>query len=222
MPIEIQTKLSSYLSRVFAWMVLAMALSGIASFLVYSSETLQNIIFSSPIVFYSIIIGEFIVVGTLSARIQKMSPAVAFGLFALYSILTGLTLSVILFAYAPKMLVGAFLMASSVYGIMAVIGYTTKVNLSGLRVFFTMAIIGIIVASIANIFLKLTGLSLVLNYVTLIVFSGLTAYDMQRIRANNEQGYIENKYAIVDALGMYINFINIFISILNILNSGKR
>lgn len=212
----VQTKLSSYMSRVFAWMFYGVVISGISALIMYSSPVLQYLIFGNSLVFYTILIAEFITVILVSRVINRINTLTAIGLFTLYSFLTGLTLSVVLFAYAPMTLVSALLMTASVYGIMAIIGYTTKVNLSGLGTFFMMSVIGIIIASIVNIFLQSDAFSVILSYMTIVVFAGLTAYDMQRIRQASEMGITENRYAILDALGMYINFINIFLSILNI------
>ncbi len=217
--VQTQTVQTTYISKVFGWMFYAMLLSGVSSFLVYTNSALQEFIFGSAIRFYGLIIAELVIVLSFSTLANRINTATAFLLFSLYSLLTGLTLSVILFAYAPKVIAGAFLMASSVYGIMAIYGYVTKVSLSGLRVFFFMGITSIIVVTIANIFLKSSGLNLIINYAALLVFSGLTAYDMQRIKNSGMQ---TTNRALQDALGMYLNFINIFISILNILNGGKR
>jgi FtsH-binding integral membrane protein len=216
---QIQTTQSTYISKVFGWMFYAMLLSGVAAVLVFNNTAMQDFIFGSPIRFYGLLIAEFVIVLTFSGLANRVSSATALLLFSVYSVLTGLTLSVILFAYAPKTIGGAFLMASSVYGIMAIIGFVTKKSLSGIRVFLLMGLISVIVVSIANIFLKSTGLNLILNYVTLFVFSGLTAYDMQRIK---NAGYQTTNRALQDALSMYLNFINIFISILNIVNGGRR
>jgi uncharacterized protein len=212
----IQTKTTTYMSKVFGWMLYAMVISGITSVALYNaSADIQYAILSKATIFWFLQLGAVIGLGLLLRRINTV---VAFILFTVYSMLTGVTLTIIMYAYAPKMIGGAFLMAAGIYGVMAVIGYTTKINLSGLRTFFIMAVLGIIGMSILNIFLGSDMLGLILSYVVIVVFAGLTAYDMQRIRQTSEMGYTDTKYALYDALGMYINFINIFLSILNIVS----
>jgi FtsH-binding integral membrane protein len=210
------TTLNRYLAGVFGWMIVAMVISGLAALAVYSSTALQNIIYSSPIVYYGLFVGQILAVVLLSARAHKIGSVQAFLLFTLYSVLTGLTLSVILFAYAPKMIAGSFFMAAGVYGIMAIIGYTTKVNLSRFGIFFMMAVLGIIMVSVVNIFLQLSGLNLILSYVTLVVFAGLTAYDVQMVKEHYYAGLTGGSYMLRSALSLYIDFVNIFVSILNI------
>lgn len=218
MPTAIQTKATTYISRVFGWMFYAMTLSGISSVLVYSSDALQKVLFENSTVSYILIILQLGAVFGLSLLVNKINGFVALILFTLYSVLTGLTLSSLLFLYDIKMLSGAFLMTAGIYGVMSIIGFTTKVNLSSLRVFFLMSLFGIVIASLVNIFLQSSGLDLILSYAAIFLFSGLTAYDMQRIKETSSFGYVENKYAIIDALSMYLNFINIFVNIVRILD----
>lgn len=216
--VQTTTSFNRYLAGIFGWMIVAMGVSGIAALMIYSSTSLQEIIFGNAITYYGLIIAELALVFYISARIHKLTSVKAFLLFLTYAFLTGLTLSVILLAYAPKMIVGSFFMAAAVYGIMAIIGYTTKINLSRFGTFLMMSVVGLIVASVANIFLKLEGLGLILSYATLIIFSGLTAYDMQRIKENYAAGHSGGALMIGDALSMYLNFLNIFLSILNIVD----
>lgn len=208
----------SYMPRVFGWMFYGMIVSGLLALFLSTNAFLLNLIFGNAIVYYGLLISQLIIVFGLSGMINKLNTVMAFALFTLYSALTGITLTVILLVYSGTLIAGAFMMAASIFGIMAVVGYTTKINLSRLGVFFMFAVLGVFAVGIANIFLKSDTLSLVLSYVTILVFGGLTAYDMQRIKEQNAVGMTENKYAIVDALGMYINFINIFLSLLNILD----
>ncbi|MFW5719682.1 MAG: Bax inhibitor-1 family protein [Candidatus Dojkabacteria bacterium] len=212
----VQSSFSSYMTFVFGWMFYGMIISGIAAILVYASPALQEAVLGSSAVFYTMIALQLGAVLLISLLLNRINALVAFLLFSFYSALTGLTLSSLLFVYDFKMLGGVFFMTAGIYGVMATLGYVTKVDLSGLRTFFLMAILGIIGFSVANIFIGSSGLDLILSYVTILVFSGLTAYDMQRIRKASQMGIRDQKYAILDALGMYINFINIFLSILNI------
>lgn len=216
--LQTNTTAATYMSKVFGWMFYAMLLSSFSALVVYSNTALQDLLFSSSNFIYLLMVLQIGSVLLLSFLINKINSFFAFFLFTFYSLLTGLTLSAILFTYDIKILTGAFLMTSGIYGIMCIIGFTTKMNLTSLRVFFMMSLFGIILASFVNLFLHSSGLDLLLSYGTIVLFSGLTAYDMQRIKKQSQFGYTENKYAIVDALSMYLNFINIFLRILRILN----
>jgi hypothetical protein len=158
----------------------------------------------------------------LSARIEKMTSATATGVFLLYSAINGLTLSAIFFAYNIGVISQAFLVAAAVFGVMSVYGYVTKTDLTHVGSLFIMGVVGIIIASLINMFFRSSMVNILISYIGVFLFLGLTAYDTQRIKSyyymgeGDSSGEILKKGAIISALALYLDFINIFIFLLRI------
>lgn len=217
-------KLNQLYEKVYTWMFFGLILSAFTAFTVSYSKVFQIVIFKSWVMM-TLIIVELILVFALSMAINKISDHTAKIMFVLYSLLNGLTLSVILFIYTSTSIVTAFMLTAILFGIMAYYGYSTKRDLSSWGSILLMIIIGIILAGIINIFLKSSMMNFIINIITVVVFSLLTAYDNYKIRKAVEYNGLRNeeeinKLGIIFALSLYIDFINIFLSLLNL--TGKE
>jgi hypothetical protein len=214
-----------FLAKVFNWMAAGLALTGIVAwFAVASGLTLS--IARSPLYIF-LILAELGMVFYLAARVEKMKAATATALFIGYAALNGLTLSVIFLRYTGTSIAGTFMITAGMFGAMAVYGMVTKRDLSGLGSFMFMGLIGIILASVVNMFLGSSTLHLAISAVGVLVFVGLTAYDVQRIKEMGEQGIMSQgestvqKGAILGALALYLDFINLFIMLLSLFGGGR-
>ena len=212
-----------FITAVYGWMVAALAISGIAAFAVFNSETLLYFIFGSRFTFLGLIIAELALVFILSAGIRRMSFPAAAASFVIYSIINGLTLSSVLFVYTGTSIVRIFVITALMFGAMSVYGATTKSSLQSAGKYLMMALIGLIIASLVNIFMRSSSLDWLISFVTVGVFTGLTAYDSQKITtaaryAQDNEDF--KKVAIIGALELYLDFINIFLALLRLF--GKR
>lgn len=216
---------SVFLAKVFNWMAIGLGLTGFTAYFV-ASTSLASVIIGSPI-FFVLIIAELGMVFYLSARIQKLTASTATGLFVGYSILNGLTLSTIFLAYTMSSLAGTFFIAGGMFAAMAVYGMVTKKDLTGMGSFLFMGLIGMILASVVNIFMGSDKLSWMISGIGVLVFTGLTAYDVQRITAMGKQGIMDGgeaairKGAIMGALALYLDFINLFLSLLRFMGDRR-
>ncbi len=205
-----------FLAKVFNWMAIGLAITGVTAYATVSTSLYQTI---KPFIFL-LFIAELGMVFYLSARINKMSAQAATGLFLGYAFLNGLTLSTILLMYTMTSIASTFFITAGMFGSMAVYGFVTKKDLSGMGSFLFMGLIGIVIASVVNIFLGSSMLSWMISGIGVIVFTGLTAYDVQKITKIGASGIMEQggaairKMAIMGALTLYLDFINLFIMLL--------
>lgn len=210
--------------KVYTWMTLALAITGMTAYYVATNETLMMSILTNKVLFYGLIIAEFGVVLGVSAAIGRLSALTATLLFILYSVINGATLSIIFLAYTASSIATVFFITAGTFAAMALIGYTTKTDLSSMGKIMFMALIGLIIATVVNIFLKSEGLTMILSYVGVIVFVGLTAWDTQKIKnmlmMAPDEGETAQKMALLGALTLYLDFVNLFIYMLQIF--GKR
>ena len=210
--------------KVYVWMTLALVITGFTAYGVATSPGILQAIFSNQILFWGLIIAEFALVIGVSAAINKLSLTTATLMFILYSVINGATLSIILLAYTMSSVATVFFITAGTFAAMALVGYTTKTDLTSIGKIVFMALIGLFIATIVNIFVKSSGLTLILNYVGVLVFVGLTAYDSQKIKQMLIQapdaGEGAQKLALLGALSLYLDFINLFIYLLRIF--GKR
>ncbi len=220
-----QIAFNQFLSKVFMWMFIGLLATGVTAFIVAMTPAFYTAIWSSKFLFIGLIIGELVLVSYLVGRIQRMSYTKAFSMFLIYSILNGLTLSVIFMRYTSESIAMVFGGASLIFGIMALYGYVTKTDLSAFRAFFIIGIIGILVMSVINIFVASSPLTTFISYVGIAIFAGLTAYDMQKLKAYYYQvskgKQSEGNLAILGALNLYLDFINIFLFLLRLLGRSK-
>ena len=211
--------------KVFVWMALALAITGLTAFGVATSPTLVTAIFSSKLMFWGLIIAEFALVFAISGAINKLSLSTATLLFILYSVVNGATLSVIFFAFSTAVIAKTFFITAGTFGVMALVGYTTKTDLTSMGKLLFMALLGIIIASVVNMFVHSSGFDLIISYVGVLIFVGLTAYDTQKIKQMclmaPDAGETAQKLALLGALELYLDFINLFLYLLRIFGNNK-
>ena len=222
---SIPTVEADFMQKVYLWMTFALTLTGFVAYRTTQSEFLLELIFSSSFGFIGLILAELALVFWISSGIQRMSSNMAIGLFLLYSVLNVMTLSVLLIAYTGASVASTFFITAGMFGAMSVYGYTTKQDLSSWGNLLFMALIGLILASVVNIYLQSSGLYWLINYIGVLVFVGLTAYDTQKIKQIAAQVIVESeegrKVAILGALTLYLDFINMFIFMLRILGNRR-
>lgn len=216
---------SVFLAKVFNWMAMGLGLTGIIAYFTAGTGLAQTIV-ASPL-FMVLIFAELGLVFYLSARIDKIQASTAAGLFVGYSALNGLTLSTVFLAYTSSSIAGTFFITAGMFGAMALYGLVTKRDLSGLGSFLFMGLIGLIIASVVNIFLQNSGLDWIISLIGVGIFTGLTAYDVQKIKRMGEEGILEQgeaavkKGAILGALALYLDFINLFLMLLRFFGGSR-
>ena len=210
--------------KVYVWMSLALVLTGVTAYGVATSPGVLNAIFTNQILFWGLVIAEFVLVIGISAAINKLSLTTATLMFVLYSVINGAVMSSIFLIYTMSSIASVFFITAGTFAVMAFIGYTTKKDLTSMGKILFMALIGIIIATIVNIFLKSSGLEMIVSYLGVLIFVGLTAYDSQKIKnmllMAPDAGEGAQKLALLGALTLYLDFINLFIYLLRIF--GRR
>ena len=219
------TAFPALMRKVFVWMTLALAITGLTAYGVATSPAILSLIFSSNVTFFGLIIAEFALVFAISGAINRLSLSTATMLFILYSVINGATLSSIFFAFSVATIGKVFFITAGTFGAMALVGYTTKTDLTSMGKLLFMALLGIIIASVVNMFVASSGLDLILSYVGVLVFVGLTAYDTQKIKqmcqAAPDAGESAQKLALIGALSLYLDFINLFLYLLRIFGNNR-
>jgi FtsH-binding integral membrane protein len=217
-------RVGAFLSRVYGWMFFGLLVTAVTAFVVASSPALIEIIFSNPLLRWGLFLAQLGLVIYLSARVEHMAPATAAALFALYSALVGVTASVILLIFTGPSIASTFIVTAGMFGAMAVFGTVTKRSLAGWGQFLFMGLIGLIIASIVGLFWQNGALQFVISVVGVLVFTGLTAWDAQRLKemavALPDGGV--GAYAVVGALSLYLDFINLFFFLLRFTGSRRN
>ncbi len=218
----LQARVSAAFAQVFWWMGIGLALTAITAMAVTYVEPLQRIVLGNPIIYFGLIIAELGMVFYLSLRLTKLSFSTALTIFLVYAAVNGLTLSAILLVYTATSVVSTFFITAGMFGAMALFGTTTKRDLSSWRSFLFMGLIGIIIASVVNIFLGSSMLHWMISLFGVAIFVGLTAYDTQKIKHMAVQNSLPiGKLAIYGALALYLDFINLFIMLLRFFGSSR-
>jgi len=219
---------TSFVNRVYGWMSGGLVISGVIAYLIGTDPTMTNKLIENPGLVWGALIAEFVLVLILSAGIKKMSSAVATGCYVLFAALTGVTLSLIFVRYSMASIATTFFVTSLTFGVMSVYGYVTKRDLTSIGNLCFMALIGLIIASVVNMFIGSSLLYWGVTYVGILIFVGLTAYDTQKIKEmsmalGNELSESETgkKYAIMGALALYLDFINLFLLLLRIFGGSR-
>lgn len=209
--------------KVYVWMTLALCITGLTAYGVASSPNLLMTIYQNSILLWGLIIGELALVMAVTAAINRLSLTTATMLFILYSALNGVTMSSIFLVYTMASIVKVFFISAGTFAAMAFVGYTTKRDLSKMGSLLFMALLGLIIATVVNLFVKSSGLDLILSYAGVLIFVGLTAWDTQKIKQILAQQYDASegaqKIALLGALSLYLDFINLFLHLLRILGS---
>ncbi|MFW5640482.1 MAG: Bax inhibitor-1/YccA family protein [Thermodesulfobacteriota bacterium] len=225
--VQQQTRVNSFIQSVYNWMGIGLALTGVIAFFVANNPTLLRLIAGNPILFFGLIIGELVLVFSLSARVQKIQASTATTMFIVYSILNGLTLSVIFVAYTAASIASTFFICAGTFVACSVYGMTTKRDLTSWGGFLMMGLIGIIIASVVNIFIRSSAMTMIVSYIGVLVFVGLTAYDTQKLKhmaltqPEDVEAGVVRKGAIMGALSLYLDFINLFLMLLRIFGGGR-
>ena len=215
----------AFMSKVYLWMTLALVVTGMTAYYVASSPAILYAIVSNQIAFWGLFIGELVLVFVLSSRIMSLSFVTASLMFVIYSIMNGVFFSFILLAYTEQSIATTFLITAGTFGAMSLFGFVTKRDLSTMGRILFMLLIGLIIATVVNIFMKAEGLTLILNYAGVVIFVGLTAYDTQSIKQMlQEHGDKEGaeKIALLGSLSLYLDFINLFIYLLRFFGESRK
>jgi FtsH-binding integral membrane protein len=216
--------LREYLASVFRYMAMALGITGAVALLVASSPALLQAIFGTPLA-YLFMFAPLIVVFYFSMKVHSMSVQSAQTAFWVYAVLMGVSMSVIFLAYTGESIAKTFFIAASMFGGMAIYGNTTKRDLSAWRTFLFMGVIGLLVAMLVNLFMQSSMMAFIISAAGVLIFTGLTAYDMQKIKesyyAVSHHEEMAKKVAIFGALQLYIDFINIFIHLLHLLGARR-
>ncbi len=223
---RIQTS-NEVMRGVFNWMALGLGLTALTAYQVADSPTMLRLIFGNPIIFWGVILAELGLVFAVSGWVTRMSKGTASGLFLLYSLLNGVTMSVVLLAYSGALIAQTFFVAAAMFGAMGLYGYNTKRDLSSLGAFLFMGLVGVLIASLVQIFWQNPMMEFIISVVGVIVFTGLTAYDTNRIKELtyevSDQGELAtHRVKIIGALTLYLDFINLFLMLLRLFGGRSR
>ncbi|UFS70005.1 Bax inhibitor-1/YccA family protein [Geomonas sp. RF6] len=210
---------SGVMRGVYGWMAGGLALTAFVSVLTVSSPAILQAILGNRLLFYALIFGELGLVVALSGAISRISAATASVLFLLYAALNGITISTIFLAYTAESIASTFLVTAGMFGAMSCYGYLTKSDLTSWGSFCFMGLVGVLIASLVNIFLHSSMIYWISSFCGIIVFTGLTAYDTQKIK---QYGAYGTKGAVLGALSLYLDFINMFLLMLRLLGNNRR
>ncbi|BAP58629.1 Bax inhibitor-1/YccA family protein [Candidatus Tachikawaea gelatinosa] len=220
------SNLKVYLNQVYGWMTCGLLLTAFVSFYLAKYSSFLQIVYTHPYIIISLVIVQLITFIILSSFITKLNSTLLTAGFMFYSFITGVTITSIFSAYHYYDIANAFFITASMFGVTSIYGYTTKSNLGRFSNTLIMALTGIIIASITNIFLKNSILYLIINYVSVVVFIVLIAYDTQLLKKISEEVDFQDpssirRYSIYGALRLYLDFINLFLTVLKITGDRK-
>lgn len=216
---------NTFVAKVYGWMSVALALTGFTALWVASTPTITNAIINNQILFWGLFIGELVLVFAISGAIQRISASTALFLFLLYSVLNGFTMSFIFLVYTATSIATTFFITAGTFAIMSIYGFMTKKDLTKVGSLLFMILIGVIIASVVNLFLKSTMLNWIITIAGIIVFVGLIAYDTQKIRQMSQADFDQEtgkKLSVLGALTIYLDFINLFLLLLNLFGGSRR
>lgn len=213
-----------YVQKVYAWMVGGLLTTGVTAWFVANTPALLAAIVGTPL-FYLFLFAPVIMVWVLAARVDRMKASTAVGIFFAYALTNGLTFSLLFLVYDLGSIAQVFAITAGMYGVTAAYGYLTKRDLTGVGGFMSMGLIGLIIAMVVNMFLSSPFVDWAISIIGVIVFTGLTAYDMQRIKKDYVLQYegqsVATKGAIMGALSLYLDFVNLFLFLLRLLGNRR-
>ena len=223
--LEMQAAFPVLMRKVYTWMTLALVLTGLTAYGVATSPGIMMALYSNSALMWGLVIAEFALVIGISAAINRLSLATATLMFVAYSVINGAMLSSIFMIYTAASIASVFFITAATFAVMALIGYTTKTDLTSVGKLLFMALIGLVIATIVNMFIGSSTLTMICSYVGVLVFVGLTAYDSQKIKNMLMQapdaGESSQKLALLGALTLYLDFINLFIYLLRIFGDRR-
>jgi len=215
-------RVTVFLRGVYGWMGCGLAVSALTGWLIGNSPTAVQLVAGNRVLLWGLLIAQIGIVVWLSARVERMAASTASLLFILYAALTGVTLSFVVVAYTGESVATTFIVTAGMFGAMAAYGTTTRRSLAGFGQFLFMGLIGVVLASVVGLFWHSDGLQFVISFIGVIVFTGLAAYDAQRLRnmaLTTSAGQV-GSYTIVGALALYLDFVNLFLMLLRF--TGNR
>ncbi len=223
-PAVATTDAQGFLARVFGWMFAGLLITGAAAAAIGSNDQLLTDITENPLILIGLIVLQLGLVITISAAIDRLSPAVALGLFFLYAASVGVIFAFIFELYTTQSIFTTFLITAAMFGAVGLWGYVTKRDLSTMGTVLIMALVGLILATIVNLFVASEALYWITTYAGVAIFAGLTAYDMQKIKGYAHaglEGDAEQRASILGALALYLDFINLFLYFLRIFGQSR-
>lgn len=224
--LEMQAAFPVLMRKVYTWMTLALVLTGLTAYGVATSPGIMMALYSNSALMWGLVIAEFALVIGISAAINRLSLATATLMFVAYSVINGAMLSSIFMIYTAASIASVFFITAATFAVMALIGYTTKTDLTSVGKLLFMALIGLVIATIVNMFIGSSTLTMICSYVGVLIFVGLTAYDSQKIKNMLMQapdaGESSQKLALLGALTLYLDFINLFIYLLRIFGDRRE
>lgn len=218
---------NNYIRSVYNWMAIGLAITGFLAYYVSGNESIRNLVLGNSMIFIVLILAELGLVFAIAGMINKMSAGTATALFVLYSALNGLTLSFIFLVYTTASIGRTFFICAGTFIACSIYGWTTKRDLTSFGGFLMMGLFGIIIATVVNIFLRSDAVTMAVTYLGVFIFVGLTAYDTQKIKnmaltqPDGLDGQVVRKGAILGALSLYLDFINLFLMLLRIFGTGR-
>jgi len=222
---QVRVEQANFIAKVYGWMCAALIATGLTAWYVAQTEEIIMALVSNKLLFYGLLIGEVLLVGYISKAMFSINVNLAKGLFFLYAIANGLTLSLIFVIFTASSIASTFFITAGTFAVMSAYGYFTKSDLTSMGKILMMGVIGILIASIVNIFANSTMLHWIIPYVGVFVFTGLVAYDTQKIKEmnviGNEGTDEDTKESLLGALTLYLDFINLFLFILRIFGDRK-
>ena len=217
-------RVTAFLRAVYGWMCAGLAITAVVAYMVAGSPALLQVLIGNQLLLFGLFIGQLALVFVLSARVDRLAPGTAAAIFVGYAALTGVTLSVLVLAYTGASIATTFVVTAGMFGALAFYGTTTARSLAGAGQFFFMGLIGLVLASVVSVFWHNDALQFLISVVGVIVFTGLTAYDAQRLKQMAlalPQGQT-GSYAIVGALSLYLDFLNLFLFLLRLLGDRRN
>ncbi|MFZ4796489.1 MAG: Bax inhibitor-1/YccA family protein [Bacteroidia bacterium] len=214
---------ATFMSKVYSWMTLALAITGFIAMYVYNSTAFINFTKENSLVFMLFFLAELGTVWYLMKKLDKLSYMTAILVFILYSVLSGFTFSIIIYNYTLASIASTFFITAGTFAVMSLAGFYTKKDLSGFGSIMMMGLVGVIIATLVNFFLKSEMLNYIISYIGVMVFVGLTAYDTQKIKlmATQVDGENAKKASIMGALTLYLDFVNLFLYLLRVMGNRK-
>ena len=222
-----EVRVNEFVRSVYNWMFIGLGLTGLMALYVSGNDALLRLIYGNRLIFFGLIIAELALVFSISGMVNRISAGTATALFVIYSALNGVTLSFIFLIYARASIVSTFFICAGTFLACSIYGWTTKKDLTSLGGFLMMGLMGIIIASLVNMFIRSSAMSMVVSYIGVIVFVGLTAYDTQKLKnmaltqPDGLDGGVVRKGAILGALSLYLDFVNLFLMLLRIFGHGR-
>jgi hypothetical protein len=213
------------MQRVYVWMMVGLLVTGVVAMIVAANDAFMEAIFGNLFVLFGLIIAEFVLVWILASRIERLSVGTATVMFLVYSAINGLTMAAIFWVYTSASIASTFFITAGTFGVMSLYGMVTKRDLSGMSTYLIMALIGLLLASIVNIFWNNSALYWIITFAGVLIFVALTAYDTQKIKriaagVTNEAD--AGRLAIIGALALYLDFINLFLYLLRIFGRRRK